>query len=465
MKIRLVCPLNDYLNDVQEVPRAFAPALEITQDAEHFLEWKRDYSDGKFTVEITSDIFGNAKKELVIDDGDSSKFKKLTKRFVKNFLYDFLSENLKITLPYGSLTGVRPTKLYYELMTGNDPIGLLKSDFRVSETKAKLIKECVDNQRGIINESDDDAAIFLNVPFCPTRCSYCSFISTEIGRVRKELPLYIDGMERELNAALEAIVSAGKTVTSIYVGGGTPVSIGAEFLDRLLRPLKDLNVEFTVEAGRPDVITSEVVEVMKNNNVTRVSVNPQTFKQSTLALIGRKHTVEDIYRAYGLVSDFSVNMDLIAGLPDESEEDFEDSLKKTLELAPDNITVHSLSLKRGSVMTSEGAVKRADGQIGGMTDYARTVLAENGYAPYYMYRQKNTADNLENVGYAKCGKQCKYNIDMMEESITVVGIGAGAISKKKDGTLLERLANPKGFREYVDRNLEIVGKKAVFFEK
>lgn len=464
MKIRFIPPDNDYLNDVREVPAAFAPTLEITPDAEHFLECKCSYSDGKFTVEILSDIFESRLNSLSIDDTDLSKYKKLSKRFTKNFLYDYLSEHLEKTLPYGSLTGVRPTKLYYELMSEKDPVKVLKEEFRVSETKADLIKACVENQQNVINTDEENVALFLNVPFCPSRCSYCSFISTEIGRVKKELPTYIDCMARETEAALKCIAAAGKRVTSIYVGGGTPVSVGAEYLNRLLRPLKGFGVEFTVEAGRPDVITEEIVSVLKDNSVTRVSVNPQTFKASTLELIGRKHTVEDILKAYELTKEFSVNMDLIAGLPEESAEDFKDSLSKTIELSPDNITVHSLSLKRGSVMINSGAVKRADGLIGEMTDFARITLEKHGYFPYYMYRQKNTADNMENVGYSKPEKQCRYNVDMMEESITVVGVGAGAICKKKEGDNLSRVANPKGFREYVDRIDAIIARKSAFFD-
>lgn len=464
MKVRLDCPHNDYLNDVQDIPRAFAPVLEVDDDADNFLSWKYGYADGKFVATIESDVFGSDTKELIISDENISDYKKYTKRFIKNFLYDFLSDCLSIKLPYGSLTGVRPTKLYYELMRKGDALGILMSEFRVTERRAKLIERCVVNQKGVINDDPDAVAIFVNIPFCPTRCSYCSFISTEVGRVKKELPRYVDVLLAEINAAKQAISSAGKKVTSIYVGGGTPGSIGVDNLAKILSPLSSYGVEFTVEAGRPDTIDAELVDVMKRNSVTRVSVNPQSFKEETLRLIGRSHTLDDVYRAYELTKDvFSVNMDLIAGLPGENTDDFKYSLFKTLELRPDNITVHSLSLKRGSVLTNDGNKKTGDGTVKNMTDFAMDVLAEQRYSPYYMYRQKNTADNLENVGYSLAGKQCKYNVDMMEESISVVGMGAGAMSKLVAGDRIERASDPKGFREYVERADEMINNKERFF--
>lgn len=465
MKLRLIPAEYDYLNDVQDIPRAFVPFIEIDGDADSYLKWSCRYSDGKFVCSIESDVFGNAEKFFEILDADMSVYKKLTKRFIKNFLYDFLSEKLGKKLPYGSLTGVRPTKLFYELSEKTDnPYEYLIDEFHVEPARAKLVRDCVKNQKGYKNSSDDNVALFVNIPFCPTRCSYCSFISTEIGRVKKEIPLYTESLVREIELSKELVKRANKKVTSIYVGGGTPPALGAEYLDKVLSPLKEYGVEFTVEAGRPDVITDEIADTLLRNNVTRVSVNPQTFKQATLDLIGRKHTVDDIYSAYEKVCGrFDVNMDLIAGLPEESFDDFADSLKKTLDLRPENITVHTLSLKRGSVLTLSGAVKEADGLIKAMGDFAIEELYEAGYLPYYMYRQKNMADNLENVGYCLPKKQCVYNVDMMEESISVVGSGAGAMSKKISGNRIDRLSDPKGFREYVDRIDTILRQKEEFF--
>lgn len=464
MKIRLIYPQTDYLNDVQDVPRAFSPYLEITANADDYLEWNFFYADGFFHAEAVSNVFGKREGSLEISDADIGLYKKLTKRFLKNFLYDFLSDALNLKLPYGGLTGVRPTKLYYELDSGKDRIRELISEFRVSERRAKLIADCVKNQEGYINSDPESVAVFVNIPFCPTRCSYCSFISTEVARVRKELPFYAECVRKETEAVLNAIAKSGKKIKSIYVGGGTPGSIGAALADIILSPFKNIGVEFTVEAGRPDAMEADFIKILKSNNVTRVSVNPQSFNQVTLDAIGRKHSVEDICRAYDAVKDdFTVNMDLIAGLPGENIEDFCRTVNKTLELRPENITIHTLSLKRGSVMVNVGAVKQSGGVAECMTDYAMDELNKEGYLPYYMYRQKNTADNLENVGYTLSGKQCVYNIDMMEESITVLGVGAGAMSKLVKKGRIERLANPKGFREYVGRIEDIISKKEFFF--
>ena len=230
------------------------------------------------------------------------------------------------------------------------------------------------------------------------------------------------------------------SVGSIYVGGGTPTCIGADNLAELLKYLKDFGCEFTVEAGRPDTINEDYLKVFSVSNVTRISVNPQTFKQSTLDLIGRKHTIDDVYRCFELLrnTDFSINADLIAGLPEESYDDFCDSLRKAINLSPDNITVHALSLKRGSVMTLNGDEKKEFGLTSAMIESAHELLSEAGFLPYYMYRQKNTADNLENTGYCKPGKQCKYNVDMRKETAGIIAFGAGAMSKLIVGSRIER---------------------------
>ncbi|MBR1747180.1 MAG: coproporphyrinogen dehydrogenase HemZ [Clostridia bacterium] len=465
-RVRLVFQQNDYLNDAQDIPRAFSPILMIDEESSHFLEWKTQYVDGQFYVTISSDLWADRSSALTISEDDPLLYKRKTKRFLKSELYNYLSKQLGIELPYGSLTGVRPTKLFYELKSQQkDPFGILTEEFKVSPKRAKLISDCVSNQAGVINTEPDAVAIFVNIPFCPTRCSYCSFISTEVGRIKKELPFYVKALVAELENIKELIALNEKRVTSIYVGGGTPGSIGPDNLDAILRPLAGFGVEFTVEAGRPDTINQELADVLSKNNVSRISINPQTFKQKTLDEIGRKHTIDSIYSAYNLSKGkFFVNMDLIAGLPGENLQDLSDSLDKTIELRPENITVHSLSLKRGSAMTLSGVDKVYDGKVKEMMDCSMDRLLLAGYAPYYLYRQKNTFDNLENVGYCRSGRQCKYNIDMMEEAITVLGAGAGAMTKIICDGMISRFSNPKGFREYIERQSEIIEKKNNFFK-
>ena len=464
--VRLKYRQENYLNDVQDIPRAFSPYLLIDDNAEHFLGWDFSYCDGCFTLIIESDIWGKVEKKLQVNQNDIFEYKKQTKHFIKNALYDFLSEELQIKLPYGSLTGVRPTKLYYEL---DEKIEYkekyLVENYRLSKEKADLIAHCVKNQKNYKNDDPSRVGFFLNIPFCPTKCKYCSFISTEVFRVKNKLNEYVDCVKKEIDGALEIMNKKGYSVRSVYVGGGTPTSVGAPLLKEMLLPLKAFNVEFTVEAGRPDTINDEIVSCLSECGVTRVSVNPQTLHDDTLVNIGRGHTVKDFFNAYELMkkAGFSINVDLICGLPGEDVAFFKESLDGCLILRPDNLTVHTLSLKRGSVFTLEGFQKNKFGQVKEMVDYAHKTLFSNGYAPYYMYRQKNMADNLENTGYCLPGKQCLYNIDMMEESATILGVGAGAMSKMIDGNKIERFSSPKGFREYIERIDKTIFDKKTFF--
>lgn len=456
----------DCYNDVQDVPRAFSPYLIIDENSENYLKWEYSNNSELFTISISSNIWESLEKSVSIKSLEITDFKKITKRFIKVVLYDYLCEVLQISLPYGSLTGVRPTKLYYELSKKMEyPVSHLVENLRVLPEKAQLIENCVKNQKKYINRDSKNVCLFLNIPFCPTRCTYCSFISTEVFRIKKELPFYVECVKKEFDVIAKIIEKNGYNVKSIYVGGGTPTSVGASYLEEMILPFKDYGVEFTVEAGRPDTINREVIDVLKKANVTRVSINPQTFKQSTLDLIGRKHSIEDIYDSYKAVKDagFDVNMDLIAGLPGESFEDFANSVDKCIELLPENITIHTLSMKRGSVLQNEGLIKDEFGPIKKMVDYGHASLNNAKYVPYYMYRQKNTFDNLENTGYCLDSKQCTYNIDMMEESATILAIGAGAMSKKITGDRIERLSNCKGFREYCQRIDQDLEKKYNFF--
>ncbi|MFA6866302.1 MAG: coproporphyrinogen dehydrogenase HemZ [Clostridia bacterium] len=465
--VRLEDDQIDYLNDVQEIPRAFSPYLTIDKESDNYFRWHTYTKDGCFFVEVDCNLFGKIQENCIISSSDILYYKRQTKHFLKNVLYGYLSSNLNINLPYGSLTGVRPTKVYYDLLNENKPPKeYLEKCYSVSQSRAELIENVVNNQKGIINNDLNNIGLFVNIPFCPTRCSYCSFISTEVFRVKKELPMYVDNVVKELELFNNVLKNTGKKIKSIYIGGGTPTSIGVELLNRITEPLKKYNVEFTVEAGRPDTINLEMLEMLKNNGVTRVSVNPQTFNEKTLKVIGRNHSIDAIYEAFNQAKsmDFAINMDLIALLQGETLLDFQNSVDKCLELAPDNITIHTLSLKKGSVLTINGDTKKEFGLAKKMLDYAYKEIDKKGYLPYYMYRQKNMADDLENVGFCKINKQCSYNIDMMEESMSIFGVGAGAISKIICGNgRIERLANAKGFREYNDRiSASIINKTSLF---
>lgn len=467
MSVRIIFEKNTYLNDVQEIPRAFFPYLEWDDNGENYLFWNYSISGKTFVFNVESDLWGNATYQRDFDENDPIIFKRKTKYFAKNSLYDFLSEALGVSLPYGSLTGVRPTVMYNELAkVTSDPKKTMIEEYRVMPSKAELVAGCAEYQKKFINRDEKAIGLYVNIPFCPTRCSYCSFISTEVFRIKKDLPEFVRCVQKDVEAAFEIVREKGYTVRSIYVGGGTPTSIGAELLSEILAPLSFCGCEFTVECGRPDTINEDIVKALKKNNVTRLSVNPQTFHQRTLDLIGRKHTVQDIYDAFALVSGegFSVNCDLIAALPEETFDDFRFSLDEALSFRPENITVHTLSIKRGSDLNRDKTTKKTGGEALQMTDHSFRALSAAGYLPYYMYRQKNTADNLENTGFCRDDKACLYNVDTMEESCHVIGCGAGAVSKKlAGGGKITRFSNPKGLREYRERHSDVTKDLKDFF--
>lgn len=397
--------------------------------------------------------------------------KSLRKRMVKNQLYKILSENLNKTLPWGSLTGVRPTKLARDLIDYGEMkdylvAEILERDYYVSHKKAELVASILRNQKCIIR-NDNLVDLYINIPICPTKCVYCSFISSELSRVKDKVDIYIDTVIKEINAVKNIIKRKAYVVRSIYIGGGTPSVLTARQLDRLLNEVNFLPSEFTVECGRADTITDEKLDILKNHGVTRISINPQTFCEATLKRIGRKQKNKDILSAYqkALARDFVVNMDFIAGLPGEKLGIFKRTINTALELYPNNITVHTLSLKKGSTLfDNNGSVQDRD--VEKMIDYAEDTLAKNGYKPYYLYRQKHQLSGLENVGYFRDGDVCIFNIDSMEETNTIIGVGANAISKRVYNIehTIKRQPNVKFIEDYVDRIDEIIEKKEEFFK-
>ena len=397
--------------------------------------------------------------------------KSLRKRMVKNQLYKILSENLNKTLPWGSLTGVRPTKLARDLIDYGEMkdylvAEILERDYYVSHKKAELVASILRNQKCIIR-NDNLVDLYINIPICPTKCVYCSFISSELSRVKDKVDIYIDAVIKEINAVKNIIKRKAYVVRSIYIGGGTPSVLTARQLDRLLNEVNFLPSEFTVECGRADTITDEKLDILKNHGVTRISINPQTFCEATLKRIGRKQKNKDILSAYqkALARDFVVNMDFIAGLPGEKLGIFKRTINTALELYPNNITVHTLSLKKGSTLfDNNGSVQDRD--VEKMSVYAEETLAKNGYKPYYLYRQKHQLSGLENVGYFRDGDVCIFNIDSMEETNTIIGVGANAISKRVYNIehTIKRQPNVKFIEDYVDRIDEIIEKKEEFFK-
>lgn len=400
---------------------------------------------------------------------DELEFKRLERRFAKLRLYEILSEEYEEQMPWGALTGIRPTKLAYrEIENGGDFTALFR-EMHVNEENIRLVEQILQAQKGIYEKKDGNTDLFVSIPFCPTKCAYCSFITAPIDKTRQFLPGYLNCLDKELIAAKESV---GK-LRSIYIGGGTPFALDAPALKRVLdgiEPIfKDLNpsAEYTVEAGRPDVFTEEKLALLKDYGVTRICINPQSFSDDTLRKIGRKHTVADIYRAFEMSEKygFDINVDLIAGLQDETPEVFTYSVRRAVETGADNITVHCLSLKSGAKLKEETAYLE-NGYISEMVAVSRAILSENGYLPYYMYRQKYQVGNNENVGWTKPNKACVYNIDIMEETADNLAVGANAVSKRvyNDKGLITRFASQKDLKTYIEGVEETISKKRAFFE-
>lgn len=471
MKLNVTTNIDNFLNDFCETVRSFSPVIEVDYHASDILDIHCEQSDGELFAEIS--INGkNVLSDSRVKPKANSRLveQRHFKRFAKITLYKFLSSFTGVTLPYGSLTGIRPTKLYYDILEeGFDPLEQLENYYLVSKPKLELISRIIETQKGIYGFNPGEYDAFANIPVCPTRCAYCSFLADTVKHSQKFLPDYALNVARDIKTQFDMNLGVRR---AMYVGGGTPTSISDDQFETILRSFRSTGEEFTVEAGRPETLTPGKAQIMKSAGVTRISVNPQTFKDETLKKIGRLHTVSDILSAYDLAKryEFDVNMDLIAMLPDESIDDFMRSVQKAISLRPENITVHTLSVKRGSVLNMEGLVSTPSSDGEKMVEYAYKTLTEAGYEPYYMYRQKNTFGRLENVGYALPGKACVYNVDIMEEIRSVHASGAGAISKKVERNpetgevLIERLSEIKEVKGYNEQIETLIKKKYDFFK-
>ena len=388
------------------------------------------------------------------------EFKRYARRFAKLALYEALRAETGRSMPWGALTGIRPTKLAYAEQAAGRRFEPLFEKFGVSRENIALVRAVLDAQQGIYTREEGAADLYIGIPFCPSKCDYCSFITADISRTGQYVEGYLSALEKEI-AACRGLF---RRLKSIYIGGGTPLVLETPQLRRVLdaaAPFAE-GQEYTVEAGRPDVFTEEKLQLLKDYGVTRICVNPQTFSDETLARIGRRHTAADIYRAFDMARRFSfdINCDLIAGLPGERAEEFCSGLDKAVALAPENITVHTLCLKKGAKLKEEESRLAGDG-IGEMISYSRSALSAAGYVPYYLYRQKYMADNRENTGWTKPGRACVYNIDVMEEITDNIACGANAVGKKLfagEGRI-ERIGSPKDIPTYIAKIEGILAEK------
>ena len=370
-------------------------------------------------------------------------------------------------LPWGCITGIRPAKIAADYLYegGKDDF---KRDYLLSEEKADLAVRVARSQMQLEQQIDRGAVgIYMGIPFCPTRCLYCSFVSLPMDKQKRNIQPYVDALCQEIEFTGKGLRAQGRSLGPVYMGGGTPTSLTAEQLEQILSAAETYlfdkpPAEFTVEAGRPDTITEEKLITLMRHGVTRISINPQTLNDSVLASIGRKHTAQEFLDAFSLARACGfrhINTDLIAGLPGENRDMFLNSLQQLIGLAPEAITVHTMCVKRAADLKRTAAPESYSPSS--MVWRAETLLQKNGYHPYYMYRQKDTLDNLENTGYAKTGYESVYNVFMMEDLGSVLGLGAGSVSKLfclKTGQI-ERVFNLKDAHEYIRNFEEILRRK------
>lgn len=477
--MKLFCISHNYHYEIENVIRLFAPFLKILVLKEKeelsgdYLYTEKQAENEKVTLISELSYNGNVYKEkneyFNITENDAELY--LAGMVLKQFIEEF-----KFKPNWGIVTGVRPSKLMASVI---EEVGeenakeYFMEKFLVKPQKAEMAFNVAKMEERIIKSATGDSySLYISIPYCPTRCSYCSFVSHSISnaKARELIPQYVQKLCEELKSIALIAKKNSIFLKSVYWGGGTPTTLSAEQLDVILTEIEssfDLSqcVEYTVEAGRPDTITKEKLLTLKKHNVNRISINPQSFNNSVLEEIGRRHTAEDAVEKYLLAREVgfdSINMDLIAGLPTDTVEGFKNSIEKAISLNPENITVHTLALKRSSTIVTEDEKSHLDATItGDMVDYANARLLESGYKPYYMYRQSKSLGNLENVGWCKENKECFYNVYMMGDCQTVLSAGAGSVTKLKEpkGKQLERIFNFKFPFEYIDRFGELIERK------
>ena len=475
-----LCMINhSFRYEIEKLIRIFLPFEKI-----EFLS-VREISDNTVVTEIKN---GKALAELYLSEKvykkellivDSPDYEKECELKLALSLFECFKQATNYTPGWGILTGVRPAKLYSRLSKsmGKRADEYFKNVLKVSDEKLSLCKETYKGEEKITSLSKEDSfSLYISIPFCPTRCSYCSFVSHSIAQAKKLIPEYIRLLCKEIEETAKIAKELSLKLETVYIGGGTPTSIEAEQLREIMQTVKEnfnlLSVrEYTVEAGRPDTITKEKLEVIKELGATRISINPQTMNDSVLEAIGRKHSAEDTVSCFLLARKLgfdNINMDLIAGLPTDTFESFVKTLERVLELEPESVTVHSLSMKRSSTLSKEGVLPETEmgKEASKMVDFARERLTEKGIVPYYMYRQSKTVGNLENVGYAKSGFECLYNVYIMDETHSILACGASAVTKLREpkGDRIERIFNFKYPYEYIDRFDEQIKRKEAIKE-
>lgn len=479
----------DWIRVITHICNLFFEDSKVTtknESADVHVSFMYDISED-FTVSATSILVVDNKQfvseftQKYEEDADKRGVNIRLKRAVSHVLLKNLEKMTNIYQKWGILTGVRPTKLYHNFrrngLSKEEIRNKLVTEFRLSNEKVDLMEKIVERQLVTIPDLDtigNEVSIYIGIPFCPTKCAYCTFPAYAIQSNRKKgrVATFLDGLHIEIERMGQWLTENNMKITSVYWGGGTPTSIEAEEMDALYEtmyrsfPNPETIREITVEAGRPDTITEEKLAVLRKWGIDRISVNPQSYTDETLKAIGRHHTVQETIDKFWLARKEgmnNINMDLIIGLPNEGMEEFEHSIEETAKMQPESLTVHTLSFKRASEMThNRDRYKVADRQTAEkMMNRAKEWTAENNYVPYYLYRQKNIVGNLENIGYSKPGEESIYNIAIMEEVQTIIGLGCGASSKfvHADTGKIEQYHNPKEPAAYIMTYEDSINKK------
>lgn len=475
----------DFEYDIHSLVKAFYPGEDVS------ICYEGEMVAEGFTLKISL-FYGEKQIEIRFTEGDGHEVKCETepveyeadrreaKNRLKYRLYLMLNDYTGITLPWGTLTGIRPTKipmaLLEEGMSNPEIADYMRKTYLISPQKTALGISIANRERYILRDIDyqEGYSLYVGIPFCPSICLYCSFSSSPLEIWRDRVDMYLDALCKEIAFGAEAYKE--KKLDTVYIGGGTPTTLEPYQLERLLIELErhfDLShvKEFTVEAGRPDSITREKLEVIRRHPVTRISINPQTMNQKTLELIGRHHTVDETREAFLLARSLgfdNINMDLIVGLPGEGKDEVEHTLKEVMKLEPDSVTVHSLAVKRAARLSMFKDQYKEMSFVNNMEimDMTQRYCMEAGLYPYYLYRQKNMAGNLENVGYAKPEKEGIYNILIMEEKQSILALGAGASTKVVAAAdRIDRIENVKDIKNYIERIDEMIERKRQGFLK
>ncbi|MDU3336788.1 coproporphyrinogen dehydrogenase HemZ [Paraclostridium bifermentans] len=474
---------HDYKYEIAELFKLFTTQFKFIKEDEKFEktlinEFIKDENYIKSTTKYYENNDLKLCKEEVFNINSLSKeeIKKKSKTIIKRSIFKVLSELYDTYVPWGILTGIRPVKIVHSLLDeGLSEVEIrqnLKDNYLIKDEKIDLALDIAKRERVFIYPIDKNKiSLYVSIPFCPTRCVYCSFPSNpmkQFGHLREN---YVKAIVKEIKGLAKLLKETNKEIETLYIGGGTPTTLEAEQLDNLIKALfMELDLtkikEFTVEAGRPDTITREKLEVMKKHNVTRISINPQTMNNETLVKIGRDHNVDDIVRCFNMARDLgfnNINMDIILGLVDENVEMVRNTLERIKELSPESLTVHTLAIKRASTLKEnldKYELTRYEEMVS-MINLSMEYAKSMGLNPYYMYRQKHMLGNLENIGYAKEGFECIYNIQIMEEKQSNLAVGAGAISKYVyvDEDRIERTDNVKNVEIYIDRVDEMIERK------